>query len=413
MGSPLSEALRVDPNEVLGVLLHRDPISRSDLAREMGLSRASVTNIVQDFLELRIVEDNIPSMSVNGRKSIGIRLDLGDFYIVGLRINRLETTLRLFDGLGQPLQTTYRRYDADVKIDTLLDLIENGVRELIGTRDPRYFLGVGISSLGWLLERDGNIIAHTDGFSELGRKDIRAEIQGRFPHAVVVMDHDGNTSGLAEYHYHIKTTGKTPACLIHIIGGIGLGGGIIINGEIFRGAHGVAGEFGHLGVNFNSGIHTRNIESTEFNGLFEDYASPRAVRAHVASRLLDFPDTTLQEDSTPEEIYAALDAGDPLANWAVNRMAQLMAYGLAGLVFLLNPDLIILGDNFPLSQKFLERLRFHLSHYIPSVLMDLLEIRVSSAGLDGILFGSYLLLIQHYLRNDKLYDAIKQARQES
>lgn len=407
------EKQRATPDRVLAQLLHHPPISRADVARQLGLSRASVTNVVEEFLALGILEDNIPTVSLNGRKSVGIQLVLNEFFAVVVRINRRNLTFRLYDGAGEVVLTRERKFEWDIKIAALLQALREGIEELLAGRDRRFFLGISVSILGWLLETDGRIIAHTDGFPELGKADIRHELQGRYPGVPVFLEHDAKTSALAEYHDYVTTTGNKPVCVLNIVGGIGFGGGIIINGEVFRGQGGMAGEVGHLGVNFNSTAHRRDIETHELNGIFEDYASPRALCENVTSRLLDFPQTTLTEDSTPDEIYAAFEMGDPLAEWAMNRMSQLTAYGLAGLVFVLNPDLIVLGDKFPVSSGFLDRLNGHLERYLPQVLTQILEVKVSRLGDQGVLFGSYLLLVQHYLRTNQLYDKIQNARRDA
>lgn len=398
---------RVDPDGILDLILHRAPVSRSDLAREAGVSRAAVTLLVQEFMALGIVEDGIPTVTSGGRRAMGIRLDLRRFFMLAVRINRYEITFEVFDGAGEVAERVEKSIASDIRIELLLDLIGSTISGMLDVRDRAGFLGIAISSLGWLFESDGEITLHTDGFSELGKRDIRAEVQAMFPDVPVLLEHDAKTSALAEYHDHLERTGEKPTCLLNIVGGIGLGGGIVIDGKIFRGSSGVAGEVGHLGINFNSAIHTRNIESTEFNGLLEDYASPRALRQHVASRLLDFPQSTLTENSSAEEIGVAFEAGDPLAVWAIEHLSRHLAYGLAGLVFVLDPDVIVLGDAFSPSETFLQRVRMNLSKLLPAALADRLDVQLSRRGSAGVLYGSYLLLIQWYLDGGLLYERIR------
>lgn len=400
---------RASPDKVLAELLHRPPISRADLARLTGLSRASMTSIVDEFQALSVIEDNIPTVSFNGRKSTGVALRLDEFYVAVARINREEITFLLYNGGGEAIRSDIVRFERHIRIEKLVPLLIDGIKEMVDARPPQFVLGISISILGWLLETDGRVIAHVDGFPELGRRDIREEVRAHFPDIPVFLEHDAKTSALAEYRDYVTQTQRKPACVLNIVGGIGLGGGIVINGEVFHGQGGAAGEVGHLGINFNS-PRVRDMEGEEYNGLFEDYASPRALCESVASRLLEFPDSVLTESSTPEDVHAAFEAGDPLATWAMNRMSQLTAYGLAGLVFVLNPDLIVLGDRFPVSAAFVERLNAHLARHLPPPLMRGLEVKVSRLGNEGVLFGSYLLVVQHYVRNNQLYGKIRQAR---
>lgn len=395
---------------VLAQLFRSPPISRADLARQTGLSRASVTTIVDDLAGLGIIEDGIPTTSARGRKSMGIKVVLDDFFVVVVRIERRDLTFRLYDGSGHVVVSEIRPFDESIQIDQLTEMIRDGIDRLVRGRDARHFLGISVAILGWLVETNKSIIAHTDGFSELGKTDIRAFIRREFPEVPVFLQHDAKTSALAEYHDHLSRTGERPQCLLNIIGGIGLGGGIIINGEVFRGQVGVAGEVGHLGVNFNSQVKRADADDVRFRGLLEDYASPRALVETVSSRLLDFPATCLSEESTPAEIYAAFEGGDQLAEWAMHRIAQIAAYGLAGLVFILNPGVIVLGDRLPTSPKFLSLLEAQIRNYLPTALYESLQVKVSRLGDDGVLFGAFLLLMQHYIRNRTLLERIHHAR---
>lgn len=401
---------RVDPDLIIGLILQQAPISRSDLAREAGVSPAAVTHLIQELDALGVVEDKIPTVSAGGRRSTGIRLDLRQYFMVALRIDRDRLTFQVFDGSGATAETAVIPIDFGIEFEPIVELIGATIRGLLEARDERFLLGVSIASLGWLFEDDGEIILHADGFSELGKRDIRAEVQAMFPAVPVLLEHDAKTSALAEYQDHVVQTGRKPVCLLNIVGGIGFGGGIVIDGKIYRGSKGVAGEVGHLGINFNSAIYTRNLEAAGFNGLFEDYASPRALRQHVMSRLLEFPESSLTESSTPQEIYAAFDAGDPLATWAVDRVCQFLAYGLAGLVFVLDPDVVVLVDAFPASDAVLARIRSSLAGYLPSVLADRLDLKLSQRGTSGVLYGSYLLLLQWYLTNGQLFERIRSSR---
>ena len=406
----MSGPQRVDPDEIINLILQQAPISRSDLAREAGVSPAAVTHLVQELDSLGVLEDKIPTLSAGGRRSTGIRLDLRQFFVVALRINRDRLTFQVFDGSGAAAETTEIPIDFGIEFEPILELIGVAIRRLLEARDERCFLGISIASLGWLFEDDGQIILHTDGFSELGKRDIRAEVQAMFPAVPVLLEHDAKTSALAEYQDHVVQTGRKPVCLLNIVGGIGFGGGIVIDGKIYRGSKGVAGEVGHLGINFNSAVYTRNLETAGFNGLFEDYASPRALRQHVTSRLLEFPESPLTETSTPQEIYAAFEDGDPLAEWAIGRVCQFLAYGLAGLVFVLDPDVVVLGDAFPASDAILTRIRASLAGYLPSVLVERLDLKLSQRGTSAVLYGSYLLLLQWYLTNGQLFERIRSSR---
>lgn len=396
----------MDPNEVLSALFRSDAISRADLARNLRLSKAAITNLVQDLASLGVIEDEIPTLSKKGRNVMGFKLDLQQYFMVAVRINRTQLTARIYDGNGQALAEDQRPVSKDINITQLIAQLESLINGLIAGRSPEHFLGISMATLGWIFEDRGKITLYTDGFTELSKVDVRTEVAKVFPTVPVLLEHDAKTSALAEYADYITANGKPPACLLNIIGGIGFGGGIIVDGKIFRGSRGVAGEVGHMGINFNSSVLSRDPETVDYRGLFEDYASPRALQEQVALRLVEFPDTRLNEDSTPAEIFAAFEDGDALAIWAVDRVCRFIAYGLTGLVFVLNPDVIIFGDRIPNSAALLKRIHKYLAQYLPKVLLESTQVRVSEKGEESILFGAYLLLLQWYLDNGMLYSTL-------
>ncbi|MBR3898718.1 MAG: ROK family protein, partial [Elusimicrobiaceae bacterium] len=96
--------------------------------------------------------------------------------------------------------------------------------------------------------------------------------------------------------------------------------------------------------------------------------------------------------ATLGDIYDAYNQGDPLAEWAVNRMARFMAYGLAGLVYTLDPEVIVLGDEIPCCEKFKGILFKFLADFLPDDLLDGLKIRFSTFVGDSSLVGAGIML---------------------
>ena len=74
--------------------------------------------------------------------------------------------------------------------------------------------------------------------------------------------------------------------MLNIVGDVGFGGGIIINGEVFSGYNGIAGEIGHMGINPLKGSFVPTSGALHYSGLFENYASPRALQESIRGKLL-------------------------------------------------------------------------------------------------------------------------------
>lgn len=399
----MSARRTIRPDDVLRAIYEFGPISRSDLARELGVSRPSVTAVVKEISGLGILAEEVPTRSRQGRRSRGLTLDLSELRTVAVRINRYRTEVAVFDGNLELRARSERSYDSSVDIHGVLAAIGAAVDEVRPMFDAQSLVGVGVAALGWLFRGKDGTRLYTDGFTELRKADFVEEISALLPGVPVVLEHDAKTSALAEYALLSRTQETAPRCLLNVVGGIGYGGGIVVDGRLFSGAHGVAGEIGHLGINFNARLHERHVDRPGFEGLFEDYASPRALRSAVAERLIEFPNSPLTENPSIDDIVAAFDEGDDLANWAVRRMCRLIAYGLASLVYVLDPDCIVLGDLFPRSAPVRELIQEELALLLPPIIMEHLELRVSELGEMGVLQGCHLLAMQEIVTHHSLH----------
>lgn len=396
---------RMNRCSVIEILLRNESISRADIVRQTGLNKATITNIINDFEQIGIVEDVGTVIASNGRRTAGIRLSMHDYVTLVIRINRYELSFAYCSIHGELSDLKKVDITNDDNIESILEKLEKYTRRLLDNRKERKVLGISIGILGWLFCSDGRMIAMTDAFPELSKVDFREEMQKMFPGYMVMLNHDANLSALAEWNEHIRNSDTNRGTLLSIIGGIGFGAGIIIDGQLFYGANGIAGEIGHMGINFNSVNYSPNSTSS-YRGTFEEYASPRALQALVQDRLMDCPDTCLNENSKLYDIYEAYEKRDELAVWAVNRVARLLAYGLTGLVFVLNPDVIVLGDKIIRSERFLQKLRSNLKDMLPAILFEKLDLRLSSFDENAILLGASVAMTKHYLETHKIIDLL-------
>jgi glucokinase len=147
----------------------------------------------------------------------------------------------------------------------------------------------------------------------------------------VYVEHDGNAGALAEWHFG---AGIGTRNLIFLTMGTGLGGGIILNGQIYRGASDLAGEVGHMRIAPDGPLAYGK------RGAWEGYCAGPAF-AILAREM--FPQRWGQEVQTPEVVQAAL-AGDAQALAVVERVASYLGQGLAILADILNPEMIVIGS---------------------------------------------------------------------
>jgi glucokinase len=248
---------------------------------------------------------------------------------------------KLFAGAVDPgLDVHHRtqRVVTSLSRDALLDAAAEAVQEASDAVGGAAAVGFGIPSL---MDRKRGIAVSTAHLPivEMPFRDIMAERLG----LPVVVDNDANCAMLAEHRFG-AARGATDAILLTI--GTGIGGGLVVGGRLVRGATGAAGEPGHMSINAEGPECHGNCPN---RGCLEAYVSGTALGAEGERLARAQPDSALgQAAAAGRPITGALVTelafdGDRAAVEAVTRMGEHLGVGLAGLVNLLNPEVIVVG----------------------------------------------------------------------
>lgn len=398
----IDEVKRANRGLVLNLLLRHRIISRTMLAVKSGLNKATITNIINEFEEMGVIKEQGPILSENGRKITGITLALDDVVSVAVRINRDAIEFALCDIQAAVLHECMMEINKDTPVATILSMIYEGIDRMIALDASKKVLGIGIAIVGPLMTYNGQTIAKVYDMPELSKVDFQKQIQSKYPHMKVYIDHDANVSALREWRDYVEETGNTKGIMMYLNLGDGIGGGIIIDGNLIRGKNGIAGEIGHMGINFNA-------KRNEFNkvGIMERYAAPKNLERLVEQRLHEFPYSQLNEHSTINDIYHYYEKDDELAVWAVNQMAWFLSYGIKNLLYILNPDTIVFGDMIVNSPKLLAQLKMNLSSDLPEEIVNSIDIRISRCEKGGMLEGTGLMVVKKYMDSLDIIDFIE------
>jgi glucokinase len=154
----------------------------------------------------------------------------------------------------------------------------------------------------------------------------------------VILENDANAAAMGEMW---QGAGRGYSSIVCVTLGTGVGGGIILDGQLWRGADGSAAEIGHLGVDPFGGVPC----GCGSRGCLEVYSSATAIVRMTREARPRYPDSILHmsEDLTSETVYQAGLKGDELALEVFRRMGVYLGIGLASLVNLLNPEIIVIG----------------------------------------------------------------------
>jgi glucokinase len=260
---------------------------------------------------------------------------VGDQHVIALDMGGTKLAVAAVDREGVVLEGVRHRTDTSSQ-DALVTQLERAIAELAS--DETAALGVGIPSL--IDQRAGRAGGSVN--VPLAGVDLRDRLAKRFG-VPVALENDANAAALAE---HRVGAGRGTKHMVMLTVGTGIGGGLILNGELYRGARGMAGELGHITIDFDGlpcqgfcpGIgHLEALASgTAADRLAERTAEERPdgslARARAAGRKID-PPLTLE--------LARAGADDALA--VVGEIGYRLGVGIASYVNVFNPELVVVG----------------------------------------------------------------------
>lgn len=224
--------------------------------------------------------------------------------------------------------------------DAVLESVGEAVRELVdGSAEPIGGVGVGVAGLVDA-ERSRVFFAPNLRWSQVPVRTLLEASTG----LPVVVENDGNIAAWGEYRFG---AGRGTHDMVLVTVGTGIGGGIVIHGQLFRGAHGAAGEIGHINA-----VPDGRACGCGRGGCWEQYASGNALvreaRELAAERRSEAGLLLGLGDGTPEgvqgtQITEAALAGDPVAREAFTRVGTWLGRGLADLAAVLDPEVFVIG----------------------------------------------------------------------
>ncbi len=256
---------------------------------------------------------------------------------------------------------TARRASSGLSVEETEDAIAGVVGELAAGRDV---VGVGIGAAGWF-DRAGDVVLFSPHLA-WRNSGLRRELAARLGRPLWV-GNDANAAAWAEYRYG-AARGADLALVVTL--GTGIGGGIVLDGRLQLGSHGVAGEWGHMRV-----VPDGRLCACGNRGCWERYASGTALAqtAREVARTSPAAAGGLLErvagdpEALTGEVVAATAAdGDPLALELVTEVGQWLGQGIADLAAILDPEVVVIGGGVSLlGEMLLGPARARLDHALP------------------------------------------------
>ena len=320
---------------LLNLIRAHQPISRADLARLMGVRRGAVSLLVNALLKEGLVVEGATGETMRGRKPTFLYIDSRRRAVVAVDVRASKTFIQLTDLLGKAVAgivnfATPR--DPKAFVRELADRIRALQAE---HPDLSSIEGLGVVVPG-MVERSTMQILHapTLGWRNVHLREPLAAATG----LAVQIENSGRACVLAQA-WAVRE-GNAPGDLVFVSISDGVGVGVMIHGELVRGAHNIAGEFGHIPLSLDG--PRCSCGST---GCWEAYVSNRATLARYFGREIETPGPARLDERafSIEDLIARARSGDAKAVTAVQATARYLGLGLASVVNATDPARVYIG----------------------------------------------------------------------
>ena len=316
---------------VFNLIVERGSISRTELAKQSGLPAATITRIVGDFLSAGLVSEVSSEESSGGRRPVLLSINPSAGYVAGVKLREDGITVAICDLNCTIMHTCEETIVNDTAPHRVVEVIANAVKRCLSEEGiaVRKVLGVGVGLSG-LIDSSRGICRYS---AILNWRDVELgpalEFKLRLP---VRMDNDVNTLAVAERYFG---AGRDAANFLLVTVGRGVGLGIVVGGEIYRGSRGGAGEFGHITVDTSVDAPLCNCGKRGcLEAIASDYGILRAATGidpghHVEDTIGALIDRARMGDANMQAIFT--------------RAGNALGVAVANLVNIFDPARVLLG----------------------------------------------------------------------
>ncbi len=359
------------------------PTSRAALTRELGLNRSTIGDLAGSLADLGFVAESQATLAGrSGRPSLVVAPRSDNAVVaVDLGVDRIAVALLALGGeMVERRERPHQRGGHDV--EHVVESVAQMVTELVSRHDGVRWLGVGVAVPGTISSGDGVVrFAPNLGWVDAPLADLLTD-RLQLP---VQVGNDANLGVLAE---QVRGAAAGHAHVAYLSGSVGIGGGFLVGGRLLTGAHGYAGEIGHILVDSN-GPRCRcgNIGCWEMK-VGENQLLTRAGRLPGGGPI------------GVAEVISAAAAGEQRAHEAVNDVADWIGVGLRTVINMFNPEVIVLGG--ALAQVWeAQRARINavLDRWTLMSPRHEVIVRASQFGQDSPLLGAAELAFEPILRD--------------
>lgn len=366
---------------VLDTITREGRISRPAIARKTGLSLPTVLSLVEALENIGLVrEDGLSSGGV-GRPATLYSINPRAGYVFAADLGGTKVRAGISNLFGEMVAECVEP-TADVSSKEIMDQLERLHDQLLKESNfDAETTGVACVGVPGVWDSKTDRIDAAYNLPVLHNVPLRATIQQALGLPIVI-ENDVNLAAIGESW---KGQARDHDTFVTFYIGTGIGMGIVIDGEIYRGRGGAAGEIGLLPIGADP-----FDPSLRSHGPFETVASEPSVRRRLDQSLVGDVESVLMPDADFAKIIKAAEAGDEIARAILEDETRTLAVGVSAVVAVLDPDIVILGGGVGAHSKVAELVHSYATELVPWMP----PVEVSSLGEQAALYGAVGLGLQ-------------------
>ncbi|PKN89524.1 MAG: hypothetical protein CVU45_07205 [Chloroflexi bacterium HGW-Chloroflexi-7] len=346
--------------------------------------------MINTFLAEGLVEEVGLGSSIGGKSPILLSLVADSRYLIGLNLAQdkfIGSVVNLLGELKETVEIPISDNDGKQALDTVFQILDQLV-----AKNWKPVVGIGVATPGLVNTREGVVLNAVN----LDWQDLPLArlIKDRYRLPVCVVN-DSQANAIGEFVYGGKHEPEGNLVVVNVRHGIGAG--ILINGQLFQGDGGSAGEIGHVMVQPEGGRLCRCGK----RGCLETISSAKAVVQRARELAIDFPNSDLGKDPEKINLQAVVDAfqhNDPLALLVARDAARYLGFSLAALVGTLNiQDIVLTGEMSRLGVTWLTQIRESMLEAGLARMVQETHLEIGKLDFRGYILGSSaLMLLEDY-----------------
>ncbi|ERM92667.1 xylose repressor [Caldanaerobacter subterraneus subsp. yonseiensis KB-1] len=338
---------QINKSIVLNTIRKKGNISRAEIASITGLNKSTVSFLVDELINEGFVKEEGPGESRGGRKPIILNINEKAGCIIGIDLDVNYILIVLTDLMANVIWE--KKMDIEIGesqqtiIERLIELIDEAISNAPET--VKGILGIGIGVPGIVDYKKGIILlAPNLKWENVPLKQI---VEDKFKIKVRI-DNEANVGAIGEKWFG---EGSKYNNFVYVSAGIGVGTGIIINGELYRGTMGLAGEMGHMTIDIHN--HQCRCGNT---GCWENYASEKALFEYIENQLINnVKDEYINKENfdnlTTLKVIDYAQKGSIIAKKALKEVGKNLGVGVVNIINTFNPELVIIGNTLSLAKE--------------------------------------------------------------